>query len=247
MPTYSTVKSEIIERWKIAASLDSITTENYSPEIAIINDISGKSEYTFGVIINENRFKRPGIIDGKNDDVCYMCEAVKRCNDDTRRNLLPISTINNFALTSNKFPIHQGISLAIHSGLDENEIPMYTTRDLNGLSTELETMLKLSKATGFELFHNSPGFGASIPKHEHWHLTNFRGGYDLVGKMYGFDASDKLKLKKVEGVYVMPDFPFALLIFSKDNIDKIANVLKKIDADIGDKFNGQGIPHTISE
>ena len=59
------------------------------------------------------------------------------------------------------------------------------------MTEDVTKLLEISKNTGLQLFHNSPGFGATIPNHEHLHLTNFGLAYDIAGTLYGFDCAEQ--------------------------------------------------------
>ena len=241
---FSTIREDILERWRKAVEIEGVPKEAFKPEIKIVGDESERSRYNFGVILNEHRYKRHGIIDSKKENgACNLCKAVNSIEIEQERNLFPNYELLDFIVVPNKFPIVEGISLAI----TKKERPMYTTKDLSGVLEELEIFLNFTDKTGFEVFHNSPGFGATIPGHEHWHLTTFRTGYCLVGKKYGFDAAEKACTMRSTRVKIMPDFPFAHLIFDKQDTERIVSFLSKADKEIGDRYNGKGVPHTISQ
>ena len=239
---FSTLKPEILERWYKSAEIEGIPKEAYRPNIKILKN--ERSGYSFGIIHNENRFKREHQNNPlENNKGCNLCRAVNLAQNNFDLNLLTNNNLSNFAFTLNKFPFIEGFSM----GISINERPMYTTKNLDGLEREIEEFLNLTDETGFELFHNSPGFGATIPKHEHWHLTNFRGGYDFVGEKYGFDAAEKKPSKGSENIMIMPDFPFAHVIFQRQGVDKLVYFLRNIQEELGDRYDNLGVPHTISQ
>lgn len=239
---YSTLKPKVLERWYKAAEIEGIPKDAYIPNIRTESDSS--SEYVFGIIHNENRFNRPmGSEDKKESGDCHMCGAVELAQNEVGMNLFPEERVLDYLLTINKFPTIEGFSL----GITEEERPMYTTQDLGNLENELNYFFNLADRTGFEIFHNSPGFGATISGHEHWHLTTFRTGYEELGESYGFDAAEKISSKKTNEVRVMPAFPFAHLIFQKEDSEGIVSFLSKAQDELGNNYNGRGVPHTISQ
>ena len=238
---FSALNPEILARWHKSAANLGIPKEAYRPNIRVVQAKDGS--YSFGVIHNENRFKRVESTDRSNAiSNCNLCDAVKLAQKEQVFNLLPYIRDKSFIVTLNKFPIIEGFSLCIST----EEVPTYTTKNLEALQPHLEMLLELTSETGFELFHNSPGFGATIPKHEHWHLTTFRMGYDLAGRKYGFDYADKVSLKGAGGIKVMPEFPFAHLIFDDKDPGRIVSFLSKMHNEIGDRWDNHQIPHTVS-
>ena len=241
-PKLSTLKKEILTKWHIAARIEGIVEEAYKPKIKIVGDESGKSSYTFGIIRNEKRFNRLDV--AKKDELqCNLCNTIKSARDEPERNLFPGHHLMDFLVTINKFPIIEGFSLAI----TEKERPMFTTSNLNGVAQELDLFLKFADETGYEIFRNSPGFGATIPNHEHTHLTTFRNCYELVGKKYGLDAAQKTTTEVSKDIMTIPDFPFAHLIFQRQDPDRIVSFLRNVHSEISDKYPGRAIPHTISQ
>jgi len=238
---FSTLKPEILEKWYVAARLDGVPEEAYKPGARIVT--ASDSGYSFGVIHNEYRFRRLAPDNNGDLNSCNMCTAVSFAMNECEKNLFPNEKLLDFIITNNKYPIHRGISLAI----TKQERDMYTTRDLSPLVEELKFFLDLSERTGFELYHNSPGFGATIPNHEHWHLTNFRSFYDDIGETYGFDAAEKEQSKKTAKVSFMPEFPFAHAIFSKDDPERIIDFLSNVHRNLSTSYREGSIPHTLSE
>lgn len=242
---FSTLKTPTLERWLAATNSDGVPSEAYAIETRIVRDNSGKSSYCFGAILNSYRFQRPQSKPGDRD--CFLCEAVEdMSSEDSIQNLFPEYILLDFVVRPNKFPVTKGASVAISNGIGNNERPMYTTKDLERVATEINEFAKFAKNTGFQFFHNSPGFGASISRHEHWHLTDFGIVYDKLGSTYGFDSADRKPIKGSQ-VSFMPDFPFAHLIFNEGEPEKIVYLLEKLEKEIGPIFKGVGVPHTLSQ
>ena len=239
---FQTIKPEVMERWRVAAEIEGIVKEAYRPEIKIVEDSSGMSKYTFGLILNEHRFRRPGAVQEKESPNCNLCNAVALVNEEPLRDLSPDYKLLDFVVTLNKFPTVEGFSMAI----TREERPMFTASNLQGITEELSAVLDFADEKGFEVFHNSPGFGATIPQHEHWHLTSFRLGYDLLGKSYGFDAAELSSSRATSEVQLMPDFPFAHLVFKRQDPERIITFLEKVQSELGGKYEGGAVPHTIS-
>ncbi|MCD4666268.1 hypothetical protein K8R47_00470 [archaeon] len=240
---FATVNGDILSRWHYAAELDGIPTEAYRPRIKIVCDELGESEYTFGVILNEHRFNRPVNLSESKVAKCNLCNAVRLAQEEPKREFHKDLRLSDYVITSNKFAFMEGFSMAIA----REERPVYTTKNLEGISRELGVFLDFADETGFEIFHNSPGFGASLPQHEHWHLTTFRGGYDIAGGLYGFDAAEKINSRESSEVKVMPAFPFAHLIFSRNDPERIVSFLDKIQKEIGNNYKEGSVPHVISQ
>tara|TARA_Y100000310_G_scaffold341895_1_gene442748 strand:- start:3319 stop:4239 length:921 start_codon:yes stop_codon:yes gene_type:complete len=239
---FSTLQPAVLERWYKAAEIEGIPRDAYRPKIR--TEGNGDSGYTFGIIHNENRFNRPSMTDNnEGESDCNLCNAVELAQTKTGMDLFPEERVLDYLLTINKFPLIEGFSL----GITEKERAMYTTKDLTNLETELNSFLNFADRTGFEIFHNSPGFGATIPGHDHWHLTTFRTGYEELGQTYGFDAAEKVPSKKTKEIFVMPSFPFSHLIFQKEDLNGINSFLSNTQRELGDKYAGRGVPHTISQ
>lgn len=241
---FSTLREDIRERWSRAAEVEGIQKEAYQPDIRIVKDTSGKSGYTFGIIRNEHRFKRAGAEPGQPEQgSCNLCNAVQLVLENPMRNIMLNHKLLDFVITPNKFPIIEGFSMAVA----KEERPMFTTKNLEGVADELAAILDFADRTGFEVFHNSPGFGATIPSHEHWHLTTFRRGYDVAGDIYGFDAAEKTSIKGFRGVGIMPEFPFAHLIFDSTESSRLVNFLSRLHEGESHKYEEGSIPHIIAQ
>ncbi len=243
MEQYSTISLNLLKEWIRIAHSHGVSSEHYTtPKIKVVANNS-QSGYQFGVIFNSNRKNRPGLNKNEVDNECALCIKLKDSSDF----LLPDLKTSNFIFFPNLFPTIRGMSLAISSGIDSKEKPMYTTNNLDSLNDDFHELIKISESLGLKLFHNSPGFGASLPRHEHWHLVDFGYAYDIAGKVYGFDAAEKNNLKRVSEIRIMPTFPFAHLIFNKNDSERIVHFLKRLDNGLGSNYNGFGVPHTLSQ
>ncbi|MBS3085497.1 hypothetical protein J4225_02320 [Candidatus Pacearchaeota archaeon] len=240
---FSTLRQKVLERWHKAAEVEGIPKDAYKPNIRIVES-NANPGYVFGIIHNENRFNRPTSQENiKESSNCSLCNASLSAKNNQLMNLITEEKVLDYIFTINKFPIIEGFSLAI----TEKERPMYTTQKIDNLESELNYFVNFSDKTGFEIFHNSPGFGATIPAHEHWHLTTFRNGYDILGKTYGFDAAEKISCKKTKDISVMPSFPFSHLVFHKEDVKGVVSFLSNVQKELGDKYKNRGVPHTISQ
>ena len=54
-------------------------------------------------------------------------------------------------------------------------------------------------------------------------------------------------MKGKDGISIMPEFPFAHLIFTDSDPEKISQFLGNVNEKLMDNYLGEGIPHTISE
>ncbi|MBU0894305.1 MAG: hypothetical protein KKF48_04465 [Nanoarchaeota archaeon] len=241
---FSTLNPDISKKWVEAVTLQGITSENYTPKIKVIEDPKQINGYSFGVLFNIYRFKRP--FKEEKTKICPLCFELKESESKTYKNLCPDLT-QNFLITYNAFPHLKGSSMAIAKLNKGKEKPMYHTGNLKRLEFELRELFTIADKTGFKLFHNNFGAGASIPSHEHWHLLNFGEAYDIVGKKYGFDAAQKEKLKKLKQVKTMPNFPFAHLIFNKEDSELIVHFLKKLGKKIGSNYKFGNVPHSLCQ
>lgn len=243
---FSTLRPDILERWHHAANAAGIPREAYNPKVKIVRDPSGKSTYSFGVILNTYRFQRYEAIETDNEK-CLMCEAIQETRDEPLINIDPNAELSGFVVRPNKFPIQEGASLAITRDIGDQHRKMYTTKTLDGLADEMTTLFTFGDETGFQVFHHSEGAGATIPNHEHWHLINSGALYTIAGEQFGFGDSDIEPLRKYSGIYIMPDFPFAHLIFNQDNPNRIVAFLHSLVNSIGNSFPNGIVPHGISQ
>ncbi len=235
------ISKDFLDKWKIAARLEGIPKEAYLPRIRIIKDYSRKFNYTFGVIMNKHRYKRT-LQKNQSNEKCNLCDAIKYASLNPKMNLSP-NDYSDFIIIPNKFPIIQGFSIAV----SKKEKPIYTTENLENFIDDFSTIKEIGSKYGLKIFHNSVGFGATIPQHEHWHLTNFEEGYNILGTPYGFDATEKQKVKGKEGISVMPEFPFSHIIFTDNDSEKMLRFLKNIQEGLGHCYSKGVVPHTISE
>ncbi len=70
---------------------------------------------------------------------------------------------------------------------------------------------------------------------------------EKVGKAFGFDASVIERVKNNSGVYIMPEFSFAHLVFDESNPEKILYFLKRIKSKLNSPLVDGAIPHTLSQ
>ena len=244
MSNFSTIKPDILRRWDRYMSEVEVPKEAYNPSIRMVSD--DDSSFTFGLMLNSYRHKRPGV-GVKMPDDCVFCTVVGEVKTNWERNLVPEYELPGNIVIPNIFPQIRGASVAVSSETGYKERGMATTRNPGLIVRDLNELSKFTDITGLKVFHNSPGFGASIPHHEHWHLTDFGAAYDITGQTYGFDGADKKEIKGVEGVSVMSDFPFAHLIINKNNVDRIGPIFNEVEKYFGHEFKDHGVPHAIAE
>ncbi len=236
------LKPGFLEHWVSAAELLEIPREYYS-EVLVrkIHDASGKVDYPLAVVFNEGRSKRPSQGHGSTD--CNLCKAINLAREDPRKNLFPEALEKNLIVTPNIFPTSPGATLFI----SETERPMYTTCEHDYLGKNGEFLAELINSInkkGLRLYHQTAGAGATITKHEHFHGSTFYRFQEQIGRV-GFDNSD---LKKVsEGVSIMPNFPFAHLVFTDNDPAKIIYSLKKMHETLPSPMTDGSIPHTLSQ
>lgn len=242
---FSTIKPDILRRWTRYIGKIGIPEEAYITPAKIISG-SRQSDYTFGAILNAYRFQRFNKNESEKPS-CVLCDSVSEVKTVWEKNLFPEYALPGFSAIPNIFPATIGASLAIANRIGERERPVYGTSeiDVRRLAHEISDLLAFSDVTGLQIFHNSPGLGSSIPQHEHWHLTDFGSVYGSLGEVYGFDAAEKVGVS--EGVSKMPNFPFAHLIFDREDPERLTRFLQKIGRELGQKFENGSVPHTISQ
>jgi|GEM_PF-3310870 len=243
--TFSTINKQFLTRWIYVAEQVGIPPRAYHPQVKLVRDETGKSSYTAGIIFNPFRLERPFNLE--KSERCSLCQALKES-----QTIMPYKDIapqisKNFLITANLFPYIIGSSIAISKEVNELERPMYNTRNLEGLTSELNEVFSIADKLGLKVFHNSYGAGASIPNHEHWHLLDFGTSYDQVGEKYGFDAAEKVSLKRNKKIRIMPGFPFAHLIFNREDLDLIVYFLGNLGEKIGKNYPCNQVPHTLSQ
>jgi len=217
----------------------------YNPEVRVVKDLSEKSPFTFGLIFNSYRENRPAD-PSQNISNCPLCGAVKKANSQQERVLDLESLASNWVIIPNKFPLMEGHSLAISRGTDENEMPMYCTNNLNNLATQIKEVTQFATTKGFQAFHNSQGAGASVPNHEHWHLTNWGAIFDKVGEIYGFEAAE-IKPLISNSTGTLAGFPFAHIIFLGEDTERISVFIGKLERELGRNYNIGTVPHVICQ
>ena len=240
--SFLTLNESILQKWKASADLAGIPREAYEFKAKIVKDEAGKSDYNFGVILNNYRFKRP-LSNIKN---CPLCDVIKEIKINTSRNL-DYSSLPGFFVIPNRFPIVEGTSNAITEGTDSLEEKMYTTKSLKKLSNNFDKIISFTNYFGFRAFHNSEGAGASIYRHEHWHLTNYGKIFNELSEIYGFESADYVQSSSAKSVQTIPSFPFAHLIFSPTEKDRIIYFLERIHNEIGNKYAKGSVPHCIAQ
>lgn len=234
---YKIITPEILGRWHEAMQSLGVPKEAYSPDVRVVES-GGNS---FGLIFNPYRAQRP-LDSAKNASDCPLCGALSQSTNLDRTNSLP-----GYSVIANKFPAMEGHSLAITSGSGDKEKPMYSTKDLNKLTSDLKDIFDFCNSTGFQAFHNGPGAGASVPNHEHWHLTNWGSIFSKANQVYGFESSQLETLSASPQVSKMPAFPFANLVFQHDSPDRIVHFLKSLENTIGQDYTIGTIPHAICQ
>lgn len=240
---FKTLRSKMELRWKQSAELAKIPEEGYQPRVKIVKCLSGESHFTFGIILNNYRFLySPNVATN-----CQLCEVVEEVKETPERNLDRESKLHDYIAIPNKFPIAKGVSIAIHVNTGDREQSMFSTIKLDGLEGELENIFEFASINGFQAYHNGDGLGASVTRHEHWHLTNYGEIYTLAGNKYGFDASDYESLKTTRQIKSIPNFPFAHLIFDKNDPGRIVSFLKKIGLEKGMRYETNAVPHSICQ
>ena len=239
MEKYSKLDGSILLKWDELMENSGFLKE-VNINVRVIRDTTGKSNYTFGIIYNTYRFQRPNPI---NIDLCPLCEEVK-LSEEKGENVL--SYFPGFIVTPNKFPVLRGSCIAISTETAQNERPMYTTKNLDNLVEELKNVFKYADSTGFCVYHNCEGFGATLSRHEHWQLVNFGAAYDIAGEKYGFEKGDCDGLKKYRDVSVLSNFDFAHLIFNKNDPERLVSFLDNIQRELGNKFDKGFVPHCIA-
>jgi len=232
-----------IEIWQEAIDEMGVPKEFYK-EIRLRRlDGPEDNSYSFAIVYNEGRTKRPGASTG--DIRCHMCRMVNEARENPKKRMHLTSGPKEYVVTPNGFPPSEGAVLIISN--EERE--MYSTRNLSNLGEKGEVLgelLKFGRTNGYRVFHQTEGAGATIGIHEHFHGTTMYLFQETIGKV-GFDSAEKSKIKGVDGVYVMKNFPFAHLIFDELDPEKIVNFLSKLEGNLPSPMENGTIPHTISQ
>lgn len=244
---YSTIKEDVLGKWKRSyIGGRAIPSTVYVPKVRIVSDETCRSNYTFGLILKSPDSPKR-LIGPKMDEQCIYCETVKSIGIDWRHNLMPEFEIPGFIAVSNDHPWMRGQSIAISSEIGEAERPSYDTRSLNHLAGELHSLLSFGDVSGLGLFHDSRKFFPGESSHEHYSLWDVGVLYDIAGGIYGFDAADKIPIKGKKGVFRIPGFPFAHLVFDKNDPGRLVNFLKRLGEEYGNKCSEGFVPHTLSQ
>ncbi|MFA5856728.1 MAG: hypothetical protein WC867_05190 [Candidatus Pacearchaeota archaeon] len=230
-----------MEKWKVAVSAMGIPEEFYSNLNVRRLDGKSKSDYSLAVIFNPGRINRPTQNNGVVN--CHMCRMANEALNEPVKNLYP-NSFQDMIVTPNGFPPSIGASMIIPI----KEIPMYSTKNLTNLGENGENLARLLKFTGDNglfLYHQTFGAGATIPIHEHFHGTTLYKFQESIGE-FGFDKENLEPVKRNKGVYTMPNFPFAHLVFDKEDPLKIVNFIKNLN-ELPSPFETGEVPHTMSE
>lgn len=240
---FSSIKNDFLERWVFAVQEAGISQRAYNPQVRLIKDKD--STYSIGVIFNPYRFERL-TLKVESGSECKLCLELKDSVANPFKDLVP-NISENFLVTYNAFPHTIGSSMAITKNKTGKERTMYNTKDLSGLALELDEIFKIAEKLGLKVFHNTFGAGATIFSHEHWHLLNLNSIYDKLGVMYGFDAAEKVESRKLKEVQVMPNFPFAHLIFDSKNPELMVYFLNNLGNKLGGNYPYGHVPHSICQ
>lgn len=235
------LNQEIADKWVTAADRMGVPQENYPTDIKIVS--SPDSDFTFGVILNERRALRPQ--DTTQTKInCPLCRTVNEIQDKATN--ISNSQIHDYVVIPNLFPVMGGHSLAVTSGMEEKEVPMYTTKNLSRFPEQMNKIFRYCSEKGFQAFQNGPGAGASIPNHEHTHLTNWEVAFSQAGVLYGFESAT-LESTSVGSVKRMQGFPFEHLVFPISDVERIQSFLQKFHFTYAEKYSQGFIPHILCQ
>jgi len=254
MAKFPTLKPKIEQKWLEVANASGISPDTYHFDAKVVESQSG--DFSFGIFRNSHRFQRPQQKKSSNPTDspfnCPLCVALDDIVGKPERHIIH-PDILDVVIIPNKFPTTIGHTLAITKDTGKYETPMYKTSDLASinlrrkLASEMDDLVKFADETGFRLYHNSADAGASITSHEHWHLTNFATVHNATGRRYGFDDADIESVNSTQEVSYMPAFPFAHLIFSQDNPDRVFNFLSRLGYELGSNYDDRSVPHGIAQ
>jgi len=236
------IKEDFLKKWVVAVSEAGIPQQAYDSKIKLLEN----SDYSIGALFNPHRFERKYQNPNTDSSKCKLCSELEDSLIHPFKDLAP-GISKNFLVTYNAFPHFIGSSMAIAKNINGKEKAMYNTKNLFGLVSELDEIFKIGEKLGLKVFHNTFGAGASIPSHEHWHLLHPDSNYKKLGVKYGFDASEKKKLKGNEKVKIMPSFPFAHLIFDSNDFEKIVFFFKNLGDNLGKNYPYGHVPHSICQ
>ncbi len=236
----NSLRPEYVARWRAIAEKKGLPPESYNPAVRRVEDPSGKSPFKFGVLNNSYRFERDN--SPQSASACFLCDAVTEATQNPE--LQVAEGLEGYICVAQKFPGMREHSLALAQETRPNERPIYTTSNLNGLERELAKIFQFGAQTGWRMYHNGVGVGASIPGHEHWHMTNFHGHFEQAGPI-GFEAAEHGSTIISPGTYQMRGYPFAHMIFEETEPDRIVAFLKRMHSSLGGRY-GQGfVPHVL--
>ncbi len=240
--SFQLVKPEILERWVRIARLMGIPSEAYTPKVKLVGDLSGKSDYSFGVMHNDYRAKRYG---GLSKSDCPLCRTVKETLENPSKQLFEESPLDNSIVILNKFPQMIGSALVVST--QTPDVPIHTTENLEGLIRKLDNLFSFADQTGYGIHVNTLGAGASIPWHDHSHLANYGWAFEQAGEIYGFEGAETIPIRKNSRIRRICNYPFFHLIFPQDEAERIVYFLRQLGRKIGPKTKEKIIPHTICQ
>ena len=91
MGKYSTINSSLLMKWNEMTRNLGLPEGALNISVRVIQDPTGKSDYTFGVNYNPYRFQR---LNSTNTDSCNLCAEVIR-GEEEKDNILSFTFINN--------------------------------------------------------------------------------------------------------------------------------------------------------
>lgn len=234
------LREEYLERWRVIATSRGLPPESYNLSVKLVEDSTGKSPFSFGVLHNAYRFERYALP----PDSCALCEAATEAAREPSLQLAE-GMLPGYICVTQKFPGMREHSLAIAKETRPNERPVYTTSRLDGLEGELASVFRFGSETGWRMYHNGVGVGASIPGHEHWHMTNFHGHFPQVGKSWGFESSERKTVNA--GAYQMPGYPFAHMVFDTQDTGRIVAFLGAMHNSLASNYSQGFVPHILCQ
>jgi hypothetical protein len=238
--------SEMLIRWHKAAKVADVQPNAYDTQAREIRDESYANPFSFCVFYNAARLSRPimPILNGSVE--CRMCSEKYYLIKNAERNLDPYNELPDFVVTINKFPTVEGSALAIAKQDEEgNHRAMYNSSNLGDFVRDVESLLPFARKYGFELYHQTAGAGATMSLHEHWHLTNWQRLYQDAGKPLGFDAAEMQNLPNSNGLAKMVGFPFAHLVFTDEDTERMAYFIRNLDKNLGKNYSSASIPYAV--
>ncbi len=236
-----------LERWDEAAENLGIPRSAFQSDVKVVSSDSANG-FKFAVIHNPNRFERP--MPSKENEVekdCILCGVLDFTAQEEVRNLNPKSSLINYTVVANKFPTMRGHSLAIENGVKNNEREIYSTKNLGRFGEDMIKLFPFAQERGLQAYHNGEGAGASIPRHEHWHFTNWKDIYDKAGSVCGFDDAQHERTNTSREVGFVSNFPFAHLVFNETDPERIVNFLDRMGKEFNSKYERGFVPHVVCQ